>query len=114
MTSLQSILWDGLSAELPDITRNGNPEHSLPNIVSISFPRVTAQNLMTFLESERVILSAGSACHSHSAKQSRVLDAVGIPLSSATLRFSVSHLTTQDECYKAVERTIKVLRKLRP
>ena len=113
MSGLRELLWQGISQQVPYALRNGDVEGSLPNILSVSFPRVAAQNLMTFLEAERVIVSAGSACHSHTAKQSRVLDAIGVPLEHATLRLSVSHLTTQDECLKAVERLIRVLRKLR-
>ncbi len=113
MAMLRDLLWQGIQDVSPKVLRNGCPEESLPNILSVSFPRVAAQNLMTFLEAERVFVSAGSACHSHSAKQSRVLDALGVPLENATLRFSVSHMTTQDECLKAIERTARVLRKLR-
>ena len=61
LTKLRQRLWDGLK-ELDEIYLNGDMNHSIPNIVNISFNFVEGESLMMSLKDFAV--SSGSACTS--------------------------------------------------
>lgn len=74
-------------------------ENTLPSIVSITFPGVNAEKLMSFLAMDGIYVSAGSACSTGSKKPSRVLLNMGLSREDAmsTLRFSLSSELTPDD-----------------
>ena len=82
---------------------------------NITFRGVDASVLLFRLDMEGVFASAGSACSSGSLEPSHVLKAIGLTddESKSTLRFSFSHLTTDDEVIDAVERIKKCVESLR-
>jgi cysteine desulfurase len=99
-------LRDRLTAQLrggcPDLVEHGDPEHRLPNTLSVAFPGVDAGTLLDSLGDE-VAASAGAACHAGAATVSHVLQAMGIApeIAASTVRLSVGRFTTADEVDRA-------------
>lgn len=106
MSSRRNQLWQLLKTSLPQIKRNGHPEKCLPNTLSISFPGVEANTLVSRLDD--IAVSAGAACHAEDIDLSTVLEAMKIPVQYAmgTIRFSTGKHTTEGEIEKAAKRVI--------
>ena len=87
--------------QIPEVKVNGlTGEMSAPHVVSASFRGVRSEVLLHALEEKGIYVSAGSACASNKApKPSDTLRAIGLEkeLLDATLRFSLSVFTTQEE-----------------
>ncbi|MCA1746248.1 MAG: cysteine desulfurase, partial [Bacteroidales bacterium] len=99
---------------IPSVKMNGHPEKRLPNTLSLSFPNVEANTLVSRLEG--VAVSAGAACHSESIDLSAVLEAMQVPIEVAmgTIRFSTGRSNTMDEIQRAAEEVIATVRTLMP
>ena len=95
---MRDRLWHGLSEALDGVQRNGDPDNTLPNTLSVSFRGVDASTLLAEI-SDRIAASAGAACHADEVDLSAVLEAMQLPLDWAmgTVRFSVGNPTTMDE-----------------
>jgi cysteine desulfurase len=80
---------------------------SVPHILSATFRGVRGEMLLHRLAQDGVLVSTGSACHSHSVTPSHVLLAIGLSDADArsTIRFSLSRFTTASE----IDATIRVL-----
>lgn len=93
---------------------NGAPkEAGAPHIVSVSFDGIDrAEVLLHALEERGIYVSAGSACASNKPGISATLKGIGLDkkLLTATLRFSFSVYTTQEE----LDTAISALRELLP
>lgn len=87
-----------------ELRLNGSVEHCLPNILSLTFKGIDAEALITLLDMKGVQVSAGSACSSGSKTPSRILKAIGLSDEDAnsTVRISLGHETTMEECEKFV------------
>lgn len=106
------------AGKLPDVVLNSLPgEEGAPHIVSISFRGVRAEVLLHALEDKGIYTSSGSACSSNKKLPvSSVLKEIGLPkdLLDATLRFSFSTFTREEELaytVKALGELLPVLRK---
>lgn len=113
--ALRDRLWHHLNTSDIDVRRNGDPESSLPNTLSVSFRDMNAAVLIAGLN-ERVLVSAGAACHAAGVSISAVLEAMNVPLEYArgTLRFSVGRPTTPEEIDEAARLVLAVARDLAP
>ncbi|NOY37719.1 MAG: selenide, water dikinase SelD [Chlorobi bacterium] len=113
-TKTTEALWEGLHNNLPQIRRNGNPDHCLPNTLSISFPDLEANLLVS--ELENIAVSSGAACHTDKVEVSHVLEAMHIPVEYAmgTIRFSTGRQTTPEDIMVAVDEITKTVRRLQP
>ena len=111
---MRDLLWDFLKKELPQIKRNGHTEKCLSNTLSISFPKIEANTLISRLDN--VAASAGAACHSESIDVSVVLEAMKIPLEYAmgTIRFSTGRSTSKEDIDKAAKEVLANVRILMP
>ena len=111
---MRDHLYELIKQAIPEIRRNGHPEKQLPNTLSISFPNVEANTLVSRLEN--VAVSAGAACHSESIDVSAVLEAMQLPIEYAmgTIRLSTGRDTTMDEINRAAAEIIGVARSLLP
>jgi cysteine desulfurase NifS/selenium donor protein len=107
-------LHELLEAGLPGIKLNGHPEKRLPNTLSISFPKVEANTLVSRLQG--VASSAGAACHAESIDVSVVLEAMKVPVDYAmgTIRFSTGRGNTEEDIKKAAEEIIETASALMP
>jgi cysteine desulfurase len=104
---LQTRLLTGIVERFPDAQLNGHPERRLPNNVNVSFSGADARVVLRLLDEAGIAASAGSACDEETLEPSHVLLAMDVSLQRAvgTLRFTVSHATTEAE----VDRLLAVL-----
>ena len=112
MDKTRDHLYDKLQEALPTIRRNGHQAHCLPNTLSISFPGLEANTLVSRLE--EVAVSAGAACHADNIDVSAVLTAIKLPVQYAmgTIRFSTGKYTTEAEIDQALDQLLEVVRSL--
>lgn len=99
MYALKKRLVDGLM-ELPDVHIHGMAvEEGAPHIVSAAFVGVRSEVLLHTLEERGIYVSAGSACSTHKRNASPTMQAIQAPkpLTEATVRFSFSETTTEEE-----------------
>jgi cysteine desulfurase NifS len=103
LKAMRARLLEKLELELGKLKVNGHPERSLPNTLSVSFPGLEADALLSDIDD--VAASAGAACHSDSVNISSVLTAMNVPLEDATgtIRFSTGRKTTENEIDRAAE-----------
>lgn len=113
LTSLRDRLWAGLSGPLDEITRNGDPEHTLPNTLNVSFLYIEGESLMMGMS--EIAVSSGSACTSASLEPSYVLRGIGLgdDLAHSSIRFSLGRFTTEEEIDFTVERVVHAVNHLR-
>ncbi|XKM13333.1 IscS subfamily cysteine desulfurase [Orbaceae bacterium ac157xtp] len=104
LQKLKERLWNGLK-DIEAVYLNGSFEHSVPNILNVSFAYVEGESLMMALKD--LAVSSGSACTSASLEPSYVLRALGLndELAHSSIRFSMGRFTTEEE----VDYVIKLL-----
>ena len=87
-------------------TINGDTLFVLPNIVSVTVPRLDANRAIAALALDGIYVSAGSACSTGENKPSRILKALGLKDDEArsTLRISLYPEMTEDDVEYLVER----------
>lgn len=75
---------------------NSNLDVTLPNTLNISIPHVSNTLLSSYLETEGICISTGSACNTGSIMPSHVIQAIGgIP--ETAIRISLSKYNTMEE-----------------
>lgn len=117
LTGLCQRLNAGITEQLDEVYRNGDPDHALPNTLNISFAYVEGESLM--MGFENIAVSSGSACTSASLEPSYVLKSLGVgeELAHSSIRFSLGRFTTTEEIDQTVEQvtsTVKRLREMSP
>ncbi|MWP49269.1 MULTISPECIES: IscS subfamily cysteine desulfurase [unclassified Gilliamella] len=116
LLSLKNRLWNGLK-DIEEVYLNGSLEHSVPNILNVSFAYIEGESLMMALKD--LAVSSGSACTSASLEPSYVLRALGLndELAHSSIRFSIGRFSTEEEIdyvIKLVKQSIGKLRDLSP
>jgi cysteine desulfurase len=116
LLALKNRLWNGLK-DIEEVYLNGSLEHSVPNILNISFAYIEGESLMMALKD--LAVSSGSACTSASLEPSYVLRALGLndELAHSSIRFSIGRFSTEEEIdyvIKLVKQSIGKLRDLSP
>lgn len=88
-----------------------SPEDAFPGILCIAFPDIPAEAMLHAMESEGIIISAGSACSSRKRKTSAVLKSMGVDdsVSASAVRFSFSFQNTTEEADAAAKAVLRVL-----
>ncbi len=110
-------LFVELAGELPGTRLNGLfGEDSAPHVVSVSFEGIRSEVLLHALEDRGIYVSSGSACSSNHPAVSGTLRGIGVKkeLLDATLRFSFSVFTTEEELRytaEALKELLPVIRK---
>jgi cysteine desulfurase len=114
LKALRDRLHDGLAQDLGELHVNGHPEHRLPNTLSVSFPGLAADAILS--ELTEVAASAGAACHADQVQVSATLAAMDVPEETAmgTLRFSTGRFLTEAEVDRAARLVATTVRRLRP
>ncbi len=89
-TAASSLMESGLSVKCP--------VRAVPDIISLTLPRIKSETMLNFLSGKGIYVSAGSACSSHAGKLSEALAAFGCTKDEAdsTLRVSLSHTNTEE------------------
>jgi len=91
---------------------NGDITHCLPTILSISFPKMKTETLLTNLDLAGVAASSGSACTAGSIEPSHVLKAMYSFRSDKmhnSLRFSFGIANTEENVKEAAEKLVHIL-----
>lgn len=99
MRALKRRLIDGIG-QIEHTTVHGlTDETSAPHIISAGFAGIRSEVLLHTLEEKGIYVSSGSACSSNHPAVSGVLKGIGAGKEylDATLRFSLSEFTTEEE-----------------
>lgn len=114
ISGMRDRLIDGL-LKIPYSKLNGSRDCRLPGNVNISFEYVEGESLLLWLDISGISASTGSACSSKSLEPSHVLLATGLPIEMAhgSLRFSLSHINTDEDIDKILEVMPEIVGKLR-
>jgi len=99
---LRDLFEKTLQEAIPGLLINGEGSR-IANTSNLSFPGIDGESLLMHLDREGIAVSHGSACSSGSLEPSRILLGMDLPLErvNASIRFSLSRLTTQAEIEKA-------------
>jgi len=113
VTRLSERLVHKIQSSIPDVVRNGDPDHSYPGCVNLSFSYIEGESLLMALKD--VALSSGSACTSNSLEPSYVLHALGADdaLAHSSIRFGIGRFTTEEEVDYTAKKCIEQASKLR-
>lgn len=97
LRALTERLWQGLSARIERIRRNGPADRRVANTLNVSFAGCKSDALLMSLDLEGICASSGSACAVGSLKPSPVLLAMGLGPDQANgaVRFSLGVATTE-------------------
>ena len=105
--SAMESLRDGFEAEvlsaLPQAHINSGGAKRAWTTSSISFPEVKGELLLLMLSERGICASSGSACSSGAFKNSKVIEAIGMPDDGewGAIRFSFARTTTKEELSEA-------------
>ena len=99
LASLRDRFEQTLLKEIPESGVNGAGTPRTPNTSNLYFDHVEAEALVIALDLKGLSVSGGSACQSGATEPSHVLTAMGLSpaRARASVRFSLSRLTSADE-----------------
>ena len=105
LTALRDRLEQGILAAVDEAGVNGGGAMRVANTSNLYFDRVEAEALVIALDLKGLAVSGGSACQSGATEPSHVLLAMGLSeaRARASVRFSLSRLTTEAEVDAALE-----------
>jgi len=112
---LRDKLEQALLKAIPRSMANGGEADRLPNTTSIAFEFVEGEAILLMMNEHGICASSGSACTSGSLEPSHVLRAMGVPFTAAhgSIRYSLSHYTTEDEIDFIVDKMPAIIARLR-
>ncbi len=113
--ALVEEIWQGLSAGIKKIRRNGHPQDRIPNLLSVCVEGAEGEAILGYLDMYGLQVSSGSACTSGSLEPSHVLLACGVPveLAHGSIRVSMSHETTREDARLLVQSMPEAVNRLR-
>ena len=119
LTALRDRLEQGTLATVEHAGVNGGTLPRVANTANLYFDHLEAEALVIALDLKGLSVSGGSACQSGAAEPSHVLTAMGLSpaRARASIRFSLSRLTTAeeiDEALKIIPTAVARLRELSP
>jgi cysteine desulfurase len=105
LAALRDRLEQGILAQVDEAGINGGGAPRAANTTNIYFDHVEAEALVIALDLKGLSVSGGSACQSGATEPSHVLTAMGLSpaRARASIRFSLSKLTTEEEVDRAIE-----------
>ncbi len=115
LESLRDRLEQTLLAQIPECGINGAGTERTPNTTNLYFDHVEAEALVIALDLKGLSVSGGSACQSGATEPSHVLTAMGLNAARAraSIRFSLSRLTTANEVDAALHLIPEAVARLR-
>ncbi len=119
LTALRDCFEQGILSQIEETGINGAGAPRVSNTSNLYFDHLEAEALVIALDLKGLSVSGGSACQSGAAEPSHVLTAMGLTpaRARASIRFSLSRLTTQeeiDEALKIIPAAVARLRELSP
>jgi cysteine desulfurase len=115
LTGMRDRLEQGILAAVDEVAVNGGGAERVANTSNLCFDHVEAEALVIALDLKGLAVSGGSACQSGATEPSHVLTAMGLSdaRARASVRFSLSRLTTRDEVDDALELVPAAVARLR-
>jgi cysteine desulfurase len=119
LTALRDRFEQGILSHVDECGVNGGGAPRVSNTSNLYFNHLEAEALVIALDLKGLSASGGSACQSGAAEPSHVLTAMGLSpaRARASVRFSLSRLTTEeevDEALKIIPTAVARLRELSP
>jgi cysteine desulfurase len=119
LTALRDRFEQGILAQIDETGVNGGDAPRVSNTSNLYFDHLEAEALVIALDLKGLSVSGGSACQSGAAEPSHVLTTMGLSpaRARASVRFSLSRLTTEeevDEALKIIPTAVARLRELSP
>jgi cysteine desulfurase len=119
IAALRDRLQNEILARVADAGVHSGDVPRVPNTTSLWFDHLEGEALVISLDLKGLAVSGGSACASGASEPSHVLTAMRVPAdrARASLRFSLSKLTTTEDVDYAIEivpRAVAKLRELSP
>jgi cysteine desulfurase len=119
LTALRDRFEQGILSQIEGTGINGAGAPRVSNTSNLYFNHLEAEALVIALDLKGLSVSGGSACQSGAAEPSHVLTAMGLSpaRARASIRFSLSRLTTEeeiDEALKIIPAAVARLRELSP
>lgn len=119
LKQLRLKLLQELPNYIDEYTINGDPEHCLPNLVSLSIKYIEGESVVLMLDDDNIAVSTRSACASGSLRASHVLLSTGLDYADAqgTLVITFGVDNTDEHILRFLNRlreTVKALRNLSP
>ena len=106
VSALKDKLIGGILSSIEGTELLGDPEQSNYTVASLLFPAGIEQQLLQMkLDIAGISVSGGSACSSGTTHKSPIITAIGLDTDKPMLRFSFSHLNTEEE----IDRTLETL-----
>ncbi|KPK87929.1 MAG: selenide, water dikinase [Bacteroides sp. SM23_62_1] len=101
MKTTRDHLYDIIQSNLPEVVRIGDPDRCLPNTLSVGFPGIEADQLLSSMP--EIAASAGAACHADKQTVSHVLQSMQVhpDIAMGTVRFSTGKYTTFEDIENA-------------
>lgn len=115
MGALRDRLYATLQSELGGgVSRNGHPEHNLPNTLSVNFLGTTGAEITA--RCPELAASTGPACHDGLVRLSHVLQALGVEpeVGKGAVRLSLGRSTTRSQVDEAAAALVRAHRSLVP
>ena len=116
---LKDYLLTQLPEAIDEYIINTHPEHSLPNMVSISVQYIEGESVMLMLDDDDIAVSTRSACATGSLRASHVLISLGLSHADAqgTLVVSFGKDTTEEDITRfltSLKEVVATLRNISP
>jgi len=113
LLALRTRLCQGLISAIPDTLVHGDLQLRLPGNLSVSFPGINSDQIMSAIPD--IAFSSGSACTSNSIEPSYVIKALGCTEQEArgAIRFGLGRFTTIDEIDYSIDRIANIVSSLR-
>jgi cysteine desulfurase len=104
LAALRDRLEQGILAQVDEAGINGAGAPRVANTANLYFDHIEAEALVIALDLKGLSVSGGSACQSGATEPSHVLTAMGLSptRARASIRFSLSKLTTEEEVDQAL------------
>ncbi|NOU36256.1 MAG: cysteine desulfurase [Kiritimatiellaceae bacterium] len=101
---MRDMLENSILQQIPEAYINGDKTCRLPNTTNIGFKGIDSDTFIQFLSTQGIMAANGSACKSSAITPSHVLTAMGRTHeeSNEAIRFSLSHLTQENDICSAV------------
>jgi cysteine desulfurase len=119
LQTLNKRLLTELPNTIDEYIVNTHPEHSLPNLLSISVKYIEGESVMLMLDDENIAVSTRSACATGSLRASHVLLSLGLSHADAqgtlVISFGVDNTEKDvDTFLTALKKVVTTLRDISP